>query len=293
MSFLPRTLADMELEFPPELDHLSASSITMALRCEEQWRQVYVLKKRKPPSLAAITGSADHKAIEISMRQKIVTGEDLPVGDVRDAFVEAIEQRVEESGGLAEVLTEGQTKSDYDHVRTQGQKVVAGYHTLVSPSVQPLDVELEFRHKVIGLPVEILGYIDIVAEALPDPFKVPGDPIQAARLIDRKRAGRSSKAPSPDWQLQAGIYQLAMPYRHDWHVSVTTAVPKYETLTMEVGNSLVTERVLRDAALKIGFLYQRYGPDEPWPATGKAHTWACGYCGFKPDCWGWATTSVV
>ncbi len=46
-------------------------------------------------------------------------------------------------------------------------------------------------------------------------------------------------------------------------------------------------------SLKIGFLYQRYGPDEPWPATGKAHTWACGYCGFKPDCWGWATTSVV
>jgi CRISPR/Cas system-associated exonuclease Cas4 (RecB family) len=280
--FLPRSLQELALDFPKEIDHISASSINMALRCEEQWRQVYILKRRKPPSLAMLAGRADHK--------KIVTGDDLPVEDVREAFVQAMEESVDESGGLGEILTGG---DDYSQIRRTGQDIVAGYHREVSPTVQPVMVEHEFRHQVEGLPVEILGYIDIVAEA--DRIATLTDTTALNfRIIDRKRSGRETKVPSPDWQLQAGIYQLNLPYVHQWHVSVTTRVPKYQTtLVQPVPNAKVTEHVLRDAVLKLGFLYQRYGPDEAWPVTGKTHTWACGYCGFKDDCWGWADDRTV
>lgn len=284
--FIPRPMAELALDFPPEINHISASSINMALRCEEQWRQVYVLKKRQPPSLAALAGRADHKAIELSMRQKIVTGVDLPVNDVRNEFVNAIETAVEESGGIGEVLTDGK---DYDEVRRQGQEIVTGYHRKFSPTVQPVAVEHEFRHQVHGLPVEILGYIDIVAEA-PSRIDMLAPPLIETdfRIIDRKRSGRGQTKPSPDWRLQAGIYQLDQPYEHHWHISVTTAKPYYQELVLPPGNREITERIVRDAVLKIGFLYQRYGPDEYWPATGMSHTWACGYCGFRDDCWGWA-----
>jgi hypothetical protein len=268
--FLPRTAEDLAHVFPPEIEHISATSINMALRCEEQWRQVYVLRKRRPPALAMLAGRADHKAIELSMSQKITTHEDLPVHDVRAAFLGTLEDAVEESGGINEVQLEGM---DYDAVRREGQDVVAGYHRLVSPKVQPIAVEQEFRLPVEGVPVEVLGYIDLTTET---------------EIIDRKRSKRSPRGPSPDWQLQAGIYQLVEPKPHSWHVSVTTKVPKYETLVQDVGHEGIVRQRLRDAALKIGWLYQHYGPDEPWPATGLSHGWACGYCGFQPTCWGHA-----
>lgn len=31
--FIPRTLEELALEWPPELDHISASSLKMAVRC--------------------------------------------------------------------------------------------------------------------------------------------------------------------------------------------------------------------------------------------------------------------
>ena len=265
-------MAELSLDFPPEIEHISATSINMALRCEEQWRQVYLLKKRRAPAIAMLAGRADHKAIEVSMAQKIETHEDLPVSDVREAFVGSLEEAVDQAGGINEVDLEG---ADYDKIRREGQDIVAGYHRNVSPRVQPIAVEREFRLPIQGVPVEVLGYIDLTTKA---------------EIIDRKRSKRAPRGPSPDWALQAGIYQLVEPKTHVWHVSVTTKVPQFLTnLEQDAGPSGIVEQRLRDAALKIGWLYQRYGPDEPWPATGLSHGWACSYCGFKPDCWGHAT----
>ncbi len=287
--FLPRSSEDLDLSFPPSLQHVSASSINMALRCEEQFRQVYVLGKRQPPNLAMLAGRADHKAIEVSMLQKIDSGRDLPVQDVRNTFLEALEGAVSDSGGINEV---DQGSDDYDLIRRSGQDVVAGYHRLVSPTIQPVEVEKEFRHQLEGLPVEILGYVDLLALTNPAPsasFFADDDMQTYHRIIDRKRSKRASREPSVDWKLQAGIYQLEYPFDHHWHVSVTKKTPEYQTeFVQKPIERKITERRVRDAVTKIGFLYQRYGPDEEWPVTGKSHAWACSYCGFRDTCWGWA-----
>lgn len=288
--FTPRTIEDLEHEFPPQLSYISASSIKMAIRCEEQWRQVYVQKIRKPPSLSMLAGRADHAAIEHSMRQKIETFVDLPVNDVEQAYIEQLEMQVEDSGGLNEIETRADTQAgkvkEYDSARTIGRKAVAAYHRVASPLVQPHAVEEQFELPLNGLPVILTGYIDLIgsdAQAL--------DP--SPRIIDRKTSKRPSNKPMPEWVIQAEVYQLAYPYEHEWHVTGLTSVPSIilpgpsNPLRIPVANAQTTTRFVEQVVAKIGWLYQRYGPDAPWPTTGKLHPWACGYCGFRDNCWGW------
>lgn len=287
MSFQPRTLEELALDFPPELDHISASSLKMAVRCEEQWRQRYILGKKEAPALAMLAGRADHGAIEKSMHQKVETKEDLPIPVVKDTFLELLESDVDWHGGLNELEVKGaQTPAErmkvYDDLRREGPEVVAAYQRLASPHVQPLTVEQEFRLKVPGLPVEVLGYIDLTAEG-----EGPGE----RRIIDRKRRARKTLKIEPEWSIQAEIYQLVVPAPHEWHLSVTTKTPQIvfgePELTQRVPRFERSERLLQQLVAKIGWLYMRFGPDEPWPTSGKLHPWACSYCGFRDDCWGW------
>lgn len=293
-TFSPRSLHELELTFPPELEHISASSLKMAVRCEEQWRQRYILGKRLPPALAMISGRADHRAIEYSMAQKITTYEDLPVPEVEARFLDELESEVEKEGGINEIEVRGaESKSEklkvFDEERKHGPSVVAAYQRLASPYIQPVAVEKEFRLQVADVPVEVLGYIDLIVE---DPVDQGEHQLPTSqRIVDRKRRSRKSLKIEPEWSIQAEIYQLAEPLAHEWHLSVTTKQPQVVAFEPELTQLLPpherSERLLRQLVYKIGWLYQRFGPDEPWPTTGKLHPWACSYCGFREECWGW------
>ena len=288
--FTPRSLDELSLAFPPELAHISASSLKMAVRCEEQWRQRYIKGLKLAPSLSMLSGRADHKAIETSMRQKIDTHVDLPVSEVREIYLSELESEVEKEGGIKELEvknadTDVAKVKAFDEERRHGPEVVAAYQAQASPRLQPLAVEQEFRLQVADVPVDVLGYIDLVAH--------PVGELESKRIIDRKRRARRTLKIEPEWSIQAEIYQLAVPAPHDWHLSVTTKTPQVvifePELTQELPPAERSERLLRQIVYKIGWLYQRFGPDEPWPTTGKLHPWACSYCGFRKDCWGWKT----
>lgn len=266
----------------------------MAARCPEQWRQRYVLGRKTPPAAAMIAGRADHTAIEHSMVQKIETHEDLPVGEVQEMFATIFDQELEESGGFREVevrngseILKGKAEklAQLGKIKDSGVKYVAGYHTQVSPHVQPIAVEEEFDLRVADLPVRVTGRIDLVA--------APPTTPSASVIIDRKRTGRASATPQPEWKIQAGIYQLARPLPHEWHITVTQGAGRYllptggkdDPLTQPVGSRLKAERTLAHIVGEVGYYYRRYGPDDNWPARGLLHPWACGFCGYKPGCW--------
>lgn len=291
MSFVPRSLEELSHEFPPELAHISASSLKMAVRCEEQWRQRYILGKKVPPSLGMLAGRADHKAIGESMTRKLTSGEDLPVSEVQDLYVQILEDEVELEGGLSGL--EGGSVDAFDHERKHGQEVVAVYHRSVSPTLQPVAIEQEFRIQVPELPVEVLGYVDLIADAAyPNLFiNNPGE-----RIIERKRRKNASTKIVTEWTIQAEIYQLAYPLNHEWQISAygtkrPTVVTALDSLTLLQAprNPALTQRLMQQLVAKLGWLYQRYGPDEPWPTSGKLHPWACTMCGYRPNCWGWQT----
>jgi hypothetical protein len=286
--FVPRSLEELALEWPPDLDHISASSLKMATRCPEQWRQRYVLGKRMAPSPELINGRANHAAIEYSMEQKIVTHQDLPTGDVLEFFDHKFKEEVEAEGGIGELeVRDGKTlvtdRSEavrlVNRIRSNGTGLVGQYHQTISPSVQPVAVEREFELRPGNLPVRVIGRIDLLAT----------DPGMAAapELIDRKTTRQKKYRPEPEWVMQGQIYQLAEPYAHRWHVSSNPMTIQTE-FVLPLGSRNRAEKALEHICGKVGYYMRRYGPSEEWPADGTLHPWACNYCGFRPDCWAWA-----
>ena len=257
-------------------DHLSASQITMYQRCREQYRRRYVLGERERPGAALVWGSADHYAHEQNFAQKIDSHEDLPVADVEEAFAEGFDRAVERSGGESEIQW-GDDKPGT--LKDDGTKLVAHYHRLVSPKVQPVAVEREFSLVLLSVPVPIVGRIDVETAG-------PG--------IERKTARRAESQPKPDWRLQGLVYQLEHGRSVDFHVSVKKKTPEIITPESNERFSLpyvertvrTAERLVAHTAASIVSDYERLGPDEPW--TGAVtHVWACSFCGFKPSCPWW------
>lgn len=287
-------LEEVAETWPEELDHISASSVKMAVRCPEQWRQRYIKGRRLPPAANLLLGRADHSAIEFSMIQKVTSHVDLPIQDVQEKFLADLDTEIDKEGGLSELeitgkdkkplTTIGAKKKELGVLKKDGHALVGQYHKLVSPVLQPLMVEQPIVLKPKRLPVKVEGYIDLIVE----------DGVTGSRIIDRKRA--NSLRTQPEWNIQAEVYQMAYPVPHDWHLSVTTkggyiALPgDAERLTQAPPPSWKCELTLTHICAEIGHYYSRYGPDEPWPAKGRLHPWACNYCGFREGCWGWQET---
>lgn len=278
-TILDETFGPMETEWPLPVDHLSATQITMYQRCPEQWRRRYVLGEKERPGAALIWGSADHYAHEVNFVQKIDSHSDLPVEDVRLAFAEGFDAAVERNGGEEEV----QWGSDKPGaLKDAGVELAAHYHRIVSPTVQPTAVESEFSLTVPGVPVPVIGRIDLET---------------AGPAIERKTAKRTSTKVEPKWRIQGLIYQLVAARSVDWHVSVKKKTPEIATpaqhgdLTLPyiAGMKAVTEDLVRTTARSILGVYHDLGPDEPWEGA-ITHEWACSFCGFKPRCHWWGNS---
>lgn len=294
MNFV-RSAEEEATTWPSQLEHLSASSFKMLARCPEQWRQRYILGRKAPPALALLVGGADHAAIQFSMAQKVESYIDKPLAEVKERYVSELEERVSNVGGLGEVEvrgaeTKGQKLKEFDRERgAEGQEVLAAYHTKVSPTIQPTQVEYQFSLDVPGVPVPVIGYIDLVAGPTEQTLLEPG----RLAVIERKRRTTAKRKPEPEWTLQGEIYQLAVPEPYQFHISVAARTPYALTpaqvpeLEVPLAPRKRSELLVQQLAAEVGFLYMRFGPDHPWPAKGKLHPWACNYCGYRTGCWGW------
>ncbi len=266
-------LADTS-DWPPGLpQHLSAQQIGMYQRCPEQYRRRYLLGVKERPSAAVVWGRADHAAHELNFTQKIESHEDLPVGDVEDAFVDAFDRAVDEYGDEVE------WDEKPAEVKDAGVRLVAVYHTVVSPRVQPTTVEREFSLAVPGVPVPLVGRVDLET---------------AESAIERKTSRAMTREPKPEWRVQGLLYQAEHRRRIDWHVATKTRKPAVYTpedtpgLTLPVHDRMVdaAQVLVRNTARSIMAHYSMFGPSEPWPGA-LTHPWACGYCGFRPFCSWW------
>lgn len=130
---------------------LSASSVATFLRCPKQWEYAYIYHVKRPPRVKQIVGIAAHEAVEVNYRQKIDSYEDLPVGDVQDAFSTAYDRQ--------KVDVEA-PEEDPGKAKDSGLLAVAEYHKRVSPKVQPLFVEAPVAFHIDGIPYS--GVVDVV-----------------------------------------------------------------------------------------------------------------------------------
>lgn len=278
-------------EWPAELpDHLSASSLTQFQRCAEQWRRRHILGEKERPGAALVWGKADHFAHEQNFRQKIDSHEDIAASDVAFAFAEGFDREVEVFGDQIEW---GDEKPG--ELKDKGVALASFYHKSVSPSVQPIAVEEKFTVELPGVPVPIIGFIDVEQEV---------------SAIERKTAKRAEKTIKPDWRIQGLLYQAVKSKPVDWHVSTKTKQPAVYTppldpmplfgdMTGEIGLRLplnertvdATKVLVQNTAKAMLAYYKMFGPHEPWPGA-ITHPWACAWCAWGPDgnkpCYWWS-----
>lgn len=262
--------------------HLSAFSLN-SMRCLEQWRKIYVLGERQAPSGALAWGKADTAAAAHNYAQKITSHEDCPVGEVKDAFAAALDEAIDKAGGAAEIDWKDSSPAD---TLDRGVKLAALYHERAAPSVQPVTVEERFEMDVEGVPVPVVGYLDVTAGYLSDLLELP----VATRVIERKTGKRLERKLTPEWRVQTMIYQAATELPVDVHLSTKTKVPAVYTPADEPGlavlrdpaQDLRVEKLVRARASLLLACVETYGPDQPWPDAIGSAQWGdlCSFCGF-------------
>ena len=293
------------LAWPDSVKHVSASSLKTFVACPEQYRRRYLLGQKRPPSAALVWGRADHKAAEHNYRQKLTSGIDVAEGEIVDAFHANVEQTVEETGGAQELdwsspkdqsSSKRERAATVDDIHARGEKMAVAYHRLAAPTVQPVAVEERFEVTVAGVPVPLVGYVDLIAEPVGvDPLVAVSlgvdVPEPGPRIIDKKGVAKRLERVDPEMSFQGAIYQLARWLPHDWHISVKTKAPYVLVglpgLTIEATDERKAwvERAIRSLLNELGECYVKYGAHEPWPATrALLHSWRCQYCGYEPDC---------
>lgn len=234
------------------------------------------MKIPKRRYLDGFVGSTFHDTIGENFIQKLDTGTDQTIEQVNSVFKVKWAEQIEQEG--EPVWTEHP-----ERVEALGLKMLKSFHTLVSPTIAPVAVEQRFEERIPGLPVPLVGYIDVEEGELIDEFKT---------------AKQKVSKPKPNWRVQGQIYQLFARKPVRWHVTTKQVTPvtwnwtNAPDLAIEISNPDVTVRILNQAAESLNDFWLRYGPDRPWPMTGLLHTFACDYCSAgpknpNPSCLAW------
>ena len=240
------------------LDHISHSQINMWLRCPSQWAYRYVHGIKSPPSGALILGGAYHTALEKNFRQKINSGEDLPLPDCLDLFSDAWNVRLKEEEDIVwDKLSPGQHKD-------QGVGLVSAYRVNTSPSVTPVTVEKTYISEVAG--TKFICIVDLIdSEGL---------------VIDHKTSARKYAQVDVDKDLQASAeaFVLGRAIHYSNHIALKTARPTIQiTNTYRLDTDIDWWYIL--AAKIVSLMKSGIAPPNP---TG----WWCSekFCGYWDKC---------
>lgn len=196
-----------------QMEHFSYSQLSMFLRCPEQYRRRYPEGERIPPGVAVIRGTACHEARTVNMKQKVKSGEDLPMDDVLDAAADSVEQSFagevllneeEQHWGLKVVKAE--TKDVAVSLAKLDRQVL---HPHIHPVFVPTGPKFEGDGKLAivhdELPKPIIMYLDLVDQVSPG-LHVIRDLKTKSRAPQENEAERSSQLTlyHLGWQVRSG-----------------------------------------------------------------------------------------
>jgi hypothetical protein len=147
------------------IESIHQSSLGMGLRCGEQFRRRYGLGHIIPPSIAAARGTGVHEASKVNLRQKIITGRDMPLSDILDAARDGYVHAFEKANGQVYLPKEDWPAKK--RLMAEGQedaiRCAKLYLEKVAPGLRPKAVEEPFRLDV-GLDLPLAGIMDYQEE---------------------------------------------------------------------------------------------------------------------------------
>lgn len=263
--------------FPGE--HFSATQLNMLQVCPRQYQQRYILGRKEPPGAARVIGKAVHEAIGFRLAPRIEGMPAAPLKDVAEYLHDLVWPTILDQAEADIVWDEGQKPEDA--LMLAGQ-MIETYCKGAGERVEPSAIEREFKTLVPGVPIPLLGYVDISQR-------------DHRPSIDIKTTKRAQKTMKPDWILQGRIYQIAERQSIDWHVVTKQTTPQVLTglespaLMQNWNETLIrrTEEHIAKLAWLANAYYRHFGEEEDWPATGIAHDWRCDWCGYRNDCPAW------
>ena len=283
------TLADFleaparEKPWPPEIHHLSASSIGMLFRCPRQFERRYLHGEKERPGEAIVVGSFFHETLDFNYKQKVTSHEDRPLSVLTEFFYDqAVPAVLEENGGVEEIRWD----TSLDTARSDAHRILTAYSHVVMPRIQPIGTEFKFDIDVPDVPVPIIGYVDVWEDK---------------RTVDTKTGKNSVTKVKPSWALQGRLYGWATGRPTEYHSISRAKTPKIttalesEAMVVPVPSEQQAGQMthlFRLAAAQISFFYERYGR-ENWPTFGAVPDFTrnmlpCDFCGWRNGCPAWA-----
>lgn len=144
------------------IDHLSVSQLDMFTRCGEQWRRRYIDGEIIPPGIAARVGTGVHKAAELNFREKMESGEDLPLDVIQDAAAEAYAAALQNGVFFAPDEVDGA------HIAmAEGKDTAVSLATVfwneLAPTINPAFVEQRVTLE-LGLSLPVVTVIDLYTQ---------------------------------------------------------------------------------------------------------------------------------
>ena len=251
------------------IDHLSYSSISTYQLCPRSWRYRYLDKVEAPTSPALVFGSAFHNTVEAYLRD----GSEKPLAHHwTEAWTEQLRQREAISWDK-----EPHTYEDLGNAMFSEQDTIS-----LVDAIQPLRtngvpmIEERIELRVPGVPVPVIGFIDIVEED-----GIPGDFKTSSRSWNQKRADDEMQ---PTFYLaalnQAG-YTLNPNLRFRYYVFVKNAKkPKVELWE--------TQRTPADLFWLFGTIHEVWRAIERHVFPPNPTTWKCSpkWCEYWEQCRG-------
>jgi hypothetical protein len=139
------------------MNHYSASSISMFMRCQIQFMFRYIMNIKIPPGIALIVGKSVHKGVEEDLSNLINTEKHLPKNEVIEISTEHYNKELSETE-----LDE--TQKEKDDMKDTTAKQTEHWYDNLSHTYNPIDVEKKIEFYIPEVNIPIIGYIDQVEE---------------------------------------------------------------------------------------------------------------------------------
>ena len=202
-----------------DVDHLSYSSVTTYLMCPRSWRFRYAERVKAPVGPALVFGSAFHAAVEQHLQQVAVGG---GVDTPADLWPETWREQI---GSERKTIEWGaSTPEEFAELGMRmlsAKSVVEGLQEIAAKMDATSTIELRCELRVPGVPVPIIGYIDVITND-----GIPGDFKTAARVWSQDKAEGETQ----------GLFYLAAlnqmgrepPWVFRHYVTTKANAPKFE-----------------------------------------------------------------
>lgn len=253
------------------LEHLSVSQLDMFIRCGEQYRRRYIEGEIIPPGIAARIGSGVHKAAEINWKEKMRTGEDMPLDAVQDCAAEAYHKALQ--GGVFFAPDE---LAGAPLAMAEGKDTAVSLATLfrreLAPTIMPSLVEEKIILELPGVELPVVTILDLYTED--------------KALRDLKTSGKKWSDDKAHSSHQPTAYREAVrqatgeyPAQLFFDVLVSTKTPSLQSLSTQRNEQdtaiLARKFQIMCASIEAG-IFQPAQPDH----------WCCSpkFCGYYFTC---------